>query len=69
MLLSLTVNAEIIYEQSLEGDFYAYIPVQTPKNILVIAHGMIPKKIMMQQISQSYTFLAGYVTQTNIIYC
>lgn len=68
MLLSLTVNAEIIYEQSLEGDFYAYIPVKTPKNILVIAHGMIPKNNDAADIAKLYlSRWIRYADQYNLL--
>lgn len=54
IFLSLSVNAEIIHEQSLEGDFYVYIPKQTPKNILVIAHGMFSKKDKASDVAKKY---------------
>jgi len=31
---ALSVNAKIHLEQSFEGDFYRYIPAETPKHIL-----------------------------------
>lgn len=54
MFLSLSVNAEIFHEKSLEGDFYAYIPDKTPKNILVIAHGMLSKKDKASDVAKKY---------------
>lgn len=54
IFLSLSVNADIIYEKSLEGDFYAYIPAQAPENILVIAHGMLSKKDKASDVAKKY---------------
>ena len=54
MFFSLTVNAEILYEKSLEGDYYSYIPEKTPKNILVIAHGMLSKKDKASDVARKY---------------
>jgi hypothetical protein len=54
MVLSISVNAEVLYEKSFEGDFYAYIPEKTPKNILVIAHGMLSKKDKASDVAKKY---------------
>lgn len=54
IFLSLSANADIIHEKSLEGDFYAYIPDQTPKNILVIAHGMLSKSDKASDVAKKY---------------
>ena len=54
LFLSMTVNAQIIYKKSLEGDFYAYIPEKKPKNILVIAHGMLSKKDKASDVAEKY---------------
>lgn len=54
LLFSLSANAEIIHKQSLEGDFFAYIPEKTPKNILVIAHGMLAKKDKASDVAKKY---------------
>ena len=54
IFLSLSVNAEISHEKSIEGDFYVYIPDKTPKNILVIAHGMLSKKDNASDVARKY---------------
>jgi len=54
LFLSLSLNAEIIHKKSPEGDFYAYIPNETPKNILVIAHGMLSKKDKASDVAKKY---------------
>lgn len=54
LFLSLSLNAEITHKKSPEGDFYAYIPNETPKNILVIAHGMLSKKEKASDVAKKY---------------
>lgn len=54
IFFSLSVNAEILFEKSKEGDFYVYIPDNTPKNILVIAHGMLPKRQKASKVAMKY---------------
>ena len=54
LFLSLSSNAEIIHEKSLEGDVYVYVPEETPKNILVIAHGMLSKKDNAGDVAKKY---------------
>lgn len=51
---SLAVNAEIHYEKSFEGDFFLYIPDDTPKHILVIAHGMLSKGAKGSDVAKAY---------------
>ena len=54
VFLSLSVNAEVIFEKSLEGNFYVYIPDEMPKNILVLAHGMLPKRQKASKVAMKY---------------
>lgn len=54
ILFTVSVNAKVTYEQSWDGDFYTYIPAQTPKNIMVIAHGMLSKKDNAPDVARKY---------------
>lgn len=56
LFFSLCVNAEIVHEKSIEGDFYVYIPAQTPKHMLVIAHGMLSKYDIASDVARKYLF-------------
>jgi len=54
IFLSFSVNAGVVYEKSLDGDFYAYTPEKKPKNILVIAHGTLSKKDRASDVAKEY---------------
>ena len=52
--LSLSLSAETIHEKSYEGDYFVYVPDKTPKNILVITHGMLSKKDKASDVAKKY---------------
>ncbi|XPF94462.1 hypothetical protein ACM9HF_00185 [Colwellia sp. RE-S-Sl-9] len=52
--LSLSLNAEVIQKRNNEGDHFVYIPEETPKNILVIAHGMLSKRDKASDVAKKY---------------
>lgn len=54
LCLSLSVNAEVIKQRSHDGDHFVYVPDKTPKNILVIAHGMLSKKDKASDVAKKY---------------
>ena len=54
VLSSAYANADVAFEKSVEGDFYTYIPVQKPENMLVIAHGMLSKKDNASDVAKRY---------------
>lgn len=54
LCLSLSLNAEVIQNRSYEGDHFVYVPDKTPKNILVIAHGMLSKDDSASDVAKKY---------------
>ena len=54
LCLSLPLNAEVIQKMSYEGDYFIYVPNEVPKNILVIAHGMLSKEDKASDIAKKY---------------
>ncbi|GAA6136250.1 hydrolase [Oceaniserpentilla sp. 4NH20-0058] len=54
LCLSLSLNAEVIQKRNNEGDHFVYIPDETPKNILVIAHGMLSKIDKASDVAKKY---------------
>ena len=54
ILFSVMAQAEVRHEKSRAGDFYVYIPKQTPASILVIAHGMLGEKEAASDVAQKF---------------
>ena len=48
------VNATVTFESSWGGDYYQYIPTNKPKNIMVIAHGMLSNTENASDVAKQY---------------
>lgn len=54
IFFTVCVNAKVTLESSWGGDFYKYIPTHKPKNIMVIAHGMLSKTDNASDVAKKY---------------
>ena len=54
LCLSLSLHAEVVQKHSYEGDHFVYVPSKAPKNILVIAHGMLSKNDKASDVAKKY---------------
>ncbi|WP_448554879.1 hypothetical protein [Thalassotalea montiporae] len=54
LIIPAAANAKVSLEKSLEGDYYTYLPRTKPRDILVIAHGMLSKEDNAHKAAKTY---------------